>query len=137
MEAYSDNTDADEDRRYSRITFCSRFFTMRNLNEISNHRKGLRAQNNLENWDNRAQALFHGITYLRYFIRVSDKSPPVDDLLIKYRMEGRIYEEHAYGSYNAKHFRLHSSLSYQLTHNAADTDAWYSMAKWAAKEIGR
>jgi len=106
MEVYSDQAWVDNNR-YSRITFCNLFFRMRSLKDAINLVKGLPdvAQNNLGSWNNRARCLFHEITHLDYFMNVPDKSPWVDDLIIKYRAGGRTIEEGAYGPYNAKVLR--------------------------------
>ncbi|OCK88409.1 uncharacterized protein K441DRAFT_588884 [Cenococcum geophilum 1.58] len=137
MEAYSDNS--DKDQRYSRITFCNLFFNgLRSLAEATNWVKSgpeIR-QNNLMLWDNRARCFFHEIAHLDYFMNAPASSPPTDDLQITYKHKDGRYTGGAYKPYNCKVLRNWQSSGWFPQRNA-DSFAFYAMAMWATKEIGR
>lgn len=116
--------DYDEDRRleafsepnlkYSRITFCSKFFDLPALTEVMDRfkNKPRAIQDNLENWNNRARLFFHEVTHLDWFMNANDtkddsKSPEVFDAQFKYKAGGEMYEVEAYGPFHAKIMRNH------------------------------
>ena len=134
MEAYSAPTEG-----WSRITFCKRFFNnLQPLGDVTNNIKGQRpeVQDHLDQWNNRARTFFHEITHLNYFMNAPKKSPFVDDALITYKSGSLTVEEGAYGPYNVKVLRNFRGDAWYPGQNA-DTFAWYAMAMWAKKEIGR
>lgn len=107
LEAFS-----EPNLRYSRITFCSKFFDLSTLTEAMDRfkNKPRTDQDNLENWNNRARVFFHEVTHLDYFMNANDsrddsKSPEVFDAQFKYKTGGQTYEVEAYGPFFAKMMR--------------------------------
>ncbi|KAL8720304.1 MAG: hypothetical protein Q9225_002816 [Loekoesia sp. 1 TL-2023] len=107
LEAFS-----EPNLRYSRITFCSKFFDLPTLTEAMDRFKAKPRpdQDNLENWNNRARCFFHEVTHLDYFMNADDsnddsKSPEVFDAQFKYKTSGQTYEVEAYGPFYAKMMR--------------------------------
>lgn len=105
MEAYSDPRE-----KYSRITFCSKFFDLPTLSEVEkwNKKRSKEQKDDLDNWNNRARVFFHEVTHLDYFMNADDskkdsKSPEVFDVQFKYRGENEFTE--AYGPFYAKMLR--------------------------------
>ncbi|KAF2012502.1 hypothetical protein BU24DRAFT_352076, partial [Aaosphaeria arxii CBS 175.79] len=134
MEAYSSPTE-----NWSRITFCKKFFNdLKSLDEVTKNVKNQRpeVQDHLDQWNNRARCFFHEITHLNYFMNAPEKSPFIDDALITYKSKEGTVEEGAYGPYNVKVLRNFRGDAWYAGQNA-DTFAWYAMAMWAKKEIGR
>ncbi|KAL9628590.1 MAG: hypothetical protein Q9164_007212, partial [Protoblastenia rupestris] len=89
LEAYS-----EPNEKYSRITFCSKFFDLPTLTEAIDRtkKKSTIDHNNLEFWNNRARCFFHEVTHLDYFMNADDnndnsKSPEVFDTQFKYKSD--------------------------------------------------
>lgn len=107
LEAFS-----EPNLKYSRITFCSKFFDLPTLTETMDRYKNKPTtdQDNLENWNNRARCFFHEVTHLDYFMNADDskddsKSPEVFDAQFQYKALGQTYTAEAYGPFNAKILR--------------------------------
>ena len=105
LEAFS-----EPQERYSRITFCSKFFELATLDEAVSRTKDSPNKKNLEYWNNRARCFFHEVVHLDYFMNADDKnpkslSPEVFDTQFKYKSGGQTYEVEGYGPFNLKILR--------------------------------
>jgi hypothetical protein len=162
VEAFS-----EPDGKYSRITFCNDFFSLNSLSDAVKLAKAKPREdkNDLTNWNNRARVFFHEVTHLDYFMNAGDdpkdKSPYVTDLKFKLKVGGLKQEFEAYGPFNAKIVRNYvtkkaadsayysqrngecylllesSSLFVLLTVILADNYAYFALAKYVQKIIGR
>ncbi|KAL9618556.1 MAG: hypothetical protein Q9160_006740 [Pyrenula sp. 1 TL-2023] len=139
IEAYSDNASKGSGLWYSRITFCNRFFNkLPSLDDAIKNPKARpsKQQDVLEIWNNQARCFFHEITHLDYFMNVDQLSPPTDDLQIRYKAAGVADWYDAYGPYNIKVLRNYRGDGYYPQRNA-DTFAYFALAKYVKKQIGR
>ncbi|KAN0085517.1 hypothetical protein V8E54_001984 [Elaphomyces granulatus] len=121
---------------------CHRFFNdLRPLKEVvdAGKKKTEAEQNNLETWDSRARCFFHEVTHLTYFMNTPGKSPKVEDLTIKFKKRGLTHKDTAYGPYNAKVLRNYRrrGMGGFCTQRKADTYAFFALAKYVEKQIGR
>jgi len=106
LEAYSDPA-----AKYSRITFCNKFFN--DLTDLSTavtngKRRSATDQNNLETWNSRARCFLHEATHLDYFMNAPEKSPFTNDLTFQYKAGGITQNAEGYGPYFAKMIRNYS-----------------------------
>ena len=130
---------------YSKTVFCNEFFNgddMRTLGEATQYVKTHPAlQNDLSNWENQARVMFHEMTHLKYFMNAPEKSPLVDDAVYDLKgSKGSDVRWEAYGPLGVKTLANYDGQVDKggyYTQRNADSYAWFAMAKWAEKKIGR
>jgi hypothetical protein len=145
LEAFSDAN--PDDSRYSRITFCNDFFKLNTFQDAMTLGKKLKAKDktNLIKWNNRARCFFHEVTHLDYFMNAGagddGKSPYVSDLEVNYPTSGKNEWHACYGPYNAKVLRNwvpeDAQYSGYFTQRNADNYAYFALAKYVQKQIGK
>lgn len=130
---------------YSKVVFCNEFFNGdvgRKLDDaIGDVKDDTTLQDDLTNYDNQARVMFHEMTHLNYFMNAPDKSPLVDDAIYVLRGgKGTAGKYGAYGPLGVKTLANYAGkvdLAGYYTQRNADSYAWFAMAKWAEKQIGR